>query len=69
MAKSRIQLERERRKNDFMNDYDSLMNSGQHTQLKVFEILADRYGYSSFNTARTTYFRWAKEQKENTANV
>lgn len=61
MKKSRIQIERERKKADFLSDYKRLMSEPNAVQLRVFERLAEIYGYSDFNTARTTYFKWKEK--------
>lgn len=63
MKKSKIQKERDLRKKSFLQDYKNLMSEPNAVQLRVFEKLALMYGYSDFNTVRTTYYRLKKEKK------
>ncbi len=64
MEKSKIQRERALRKENFMRDYKRLMSEPNAVQLDVFRTLALIYGYSDFNSARTTYHRWNKELED-----
>ena len=61
---SEIVKERRNKKQNMLKDYKNLMSNDGAVQTKVFETLAQHYGYKNGNSVRTVVLRWLNEEKE-----